>query len=217
MLRVHGMRPVFFDLPWTPHVLNDCLWPSAVPTQVRTHEALVDLMRWGDCASKVEIKYDELSDHQADTGDVCVRATVLFPAPFAALRQRFCEGGDDSFVLSLWQSLPWDSGRGGKSGSTFLKTLDGRYLLKQERTSPCADSVSNAPASPRVHIVRRCSATSSPSPPPLHRTAAPLRRRSAAPPPLCRFRNLNFGRFTSTRVHTFRMSRKRQQPCHPCW
>lgn len=125
------MRPVFFDLPWTPHVLNDCLWPSAVPTQVRTHEALVDLMRWGDCASKVEIKYDELSDHQADTGDVCVRATVLFPAPFAALRQRFCEGGDDSFVLSLWQSLPWDSGRGGKSGSTFLKTLDGRYLLKQ--------------------------------------------------------------------------------------
>jgi len=46
-------------------------------------------------------------------------------------RQRFCEGGDEAFVKSLWQSSPWDSGRGGKSGSTFLKTLDGRYLLKQ--------------------------------------------------------------------------------------
>ena len=47
------------------------------------------------------------------------------------LRERFCEGGDAAFVTSLREAAPWYSGRGGKSGSTFLKTLDDRYLLKQ--------------------------------------------------------------------------------------
>ena len=59
---------------------------------------------------------------------------VLAPAAFAALRQTFCEGGDRGFVHALGQSVPWESGGGGKSGSLFCKTLDDRYLIKQART-----------------------------------------------------------------------------------
>ena len=67
---------------------------------------------------------------QATHGLVLVRATVLFPAPFAVMRERFCEGGDVAFIRSLWRSQQWDTGGGGKRG-TFHKTTDGRYVLKQ--------------------------------------------------------------------------------------
>lgn len=108
------------------------------------------MMRWPESAPKVEIKYDENSEGQTEGCATCagltpVRATVLYPAPFAALRQRFCDGGDASFVESLWHSEPWDSGRGGKSGSTFRKTLDGRYLLKQVSPFPASSQPSPNP------------------------------------------------------------------------
>ena len=101
-----------------------------------THEKLCDLMRWGDAVPKVEIRYDEAAfgidqGTPLPSGAVPVRATILYPAPFAALRERFCEGGDAAFMASLRTAVPWYSGKGGKSGSTFLKTTDDRYLLKQ--------------------------------------------------------------------------------------
>jgi len=64
-----------------------------------------------------------------------IRATVLAPAAFAALREAFCEGGDRGFTQAMWASAPWDSGGGGKSGSLFCKTLDDRYLIKQVHRS----------------------------------------------------------------------------------
>ena len=71
---------------------------------------------------------------QVAAGLVLLRATVLFPAPFAAMRERFCEGGDKAFIRSLWSSQQWDTGGGGRRG-TFHKTTDGRYVLKQVNRS----------------------------------------------------------------------------------
>ena len=89
------------------------------------------------CISEVEIKYDadapDAEALRACGGLQPLRATVLAPAAFAALRQTFCEGGDRAFVRALSQSVPWESGGGGKSGSLFCKTLDDRYLIKQAR------------------------------------------------------------------------------------
>lgn len=75
------------------------------------------------------------SSHRAELSRHCGglhpgKVTILFPAAFAALRQRVCPGGDAAFVESLRWARPWDAGHGGRSGSTFLKTADGRYLLK---------------------------------------------------------------------------------------
>ncbi|ORX50232.1 hypothetical protein DM01DRAFT_1099952 [Hesseltinella vesiculosa] len=53
---------------------------------------------------------------------------IFFAEQFDALR-RNC-GCDENFIASLAHCAKWDSS-GGKSGSTFLKTDDGRYLLKQ--------------------------------------------------------------------------------------
>ena len=67
----------------------------------RSHEMLCSLMRWGDAMPKVELRYDD--DSPADQllhGVTPVRAIVLYPASFAALRERFCEGGDAAFTAS---------------------------------------------------------------------------------------------------------------------
>ncbi|KAI8341123.1 hypothetical protein BC941DRAFT_201221 [Chlamydoabsidia padenii] len=53
---------------------------------------------------------------------------IFFAEQFDALR-RNC-GCDESYIASLAHCAKWDSS-GGKSGSVFLKTKDGRYLLKQ--------------------------------------------------------------------------------------
>jgi len=91
-------------------------------------------MSASDGPHKLEVKYDEPPDEpellRACGGLLPARVAILFPAAFAALRQRFCEGGDASFVASLRHARPWDSGHGGRSGSTFLKTCDGRFLIK---------------------------------------------------------------------------------------
>jgi len=103
------------------------------------HERLCSMMRWTDALPEVKLRYDDeatssstFADFFADAtpGSTPLRATILYPAPFAALRERFCEGGDAAFIQSLRQASTWNSGRGGVSGSTFLKTVDDRYLLK---------------------------------------------------------------------------------------
>ena len=38
-------------------------------------------------------------------------------------------------MRALAQSVPWESGGGGKSGSLFCKTLDDRFLIKQVHRS----------------------------------------------------------------------------------
>ena len=103
--------------------------------EIRSHDALCELMRWGDAAPKIELRFDDEAQAAAipglPAGFAALKATVLYPASFAALRERFCEGGDAAFAGSLRHAVPWNSGRGGKSGSTFLKTLDDRFVLKQ--------------------------------------------------------------------------------------
>ena len=105
-----------------------------------SQERLTEIMCSPEALTKLEMRVEgevelesQVALHLADVQPV--RVTVLFPASFAALRQRFCEGGDASFVNSLWQSKPWDAGRGGKSGSQFQKTLDDRYLVKEVRSA----------------------------------------------------------------------------------
>ena len=117
-------------------VLRAC---AGVGLSKATPEQLLEVMRSADATSKLEIRYDTGPEREAEATAACggtlqpTRVTLVYPAPFAALRQRVCEGGDAAFTESLRTSAPWDSGRGGKSGSTFLKTSDGRYLLKQVR------------------------------------------------------------------------------------
>ena len=153
-----------------------------------THESLCSLMRWTDAQPKIEIRYEDEATDQLLHGVMPVRAIVLYPANFAALRERFCEGGDASFSASLRQAALFDSGRGGKSGSTFLKTLDDRYLLKQvprnefwsfhERMPTYFNFVSKTPQIlsllVKVHTLASCS----------HLARAPLQSRSrpSSPP-----------------------------------
>ena len=102
--------------------------------EIHSHDALCELMRWADAAPKVDVKFEDDSPSAAIPllpGSFAHKATLLYPASFAALRERFCEGGDAAFIESLRTAVPWNSGRGGKSGSTFLKSLDDRFLLKQ--------------------------------------------------------------------------------------
>eukprot|EP01083_Nonionella_stella_P182814 658806_1 len=53
---------------------------------------------------------------------------VYYPHQFRALRRRLYDGEDD-FIQSLSRCQSWNTS-GGKSGSTFKKTLDHRFVLK---------------------------------------------------------------------------------------
>ena len=57
--------------------------------------------------------------------------TTFFPRQFHALRLHVCRG-DYSYLSSLSRCLKWSS-NGGKSGSTFSKTADDRFVLKYIR------------------------------------------------------------------------------------
>ena len=65
------------------------------------------------------------SSHPERTSFSC---TVYHPVQFHALRLFFCDG-DYSFLSSLCHSTRW-SASGGRSGSTFSKTRDERFVLK---------------------------------------------------------------------------------------
>jgi hypothetical protein len=56
------------------------------------------------------------------------RCTVYFPRHFHALRLMTC-GGDYEFIQSLCHCTSWST-TGGKSGASFLKTSDERFILK---------------------------------------------------------------------------------------
>ncbi|KNC87066.1 hypothetical protein SARC_00810 [Sphaeroforma arctica JP610] len=54
---------------------------------------------------------------------------IVWARRFHRLRE-LCTEGEDKFIRSLSRCAVWEA-TGGKSGSTFLRTLDGRYVLKQ--------------------------------------------------------------------------------------
>ncbi|XP_050300649.1 1-phosphatidylinositol 3-phosphate 5-kinase [Anthonomus grandis grandis] len=49
---------------------------------------------------------------------------------FASLRNAVLPIGEEAYIRSLSRSIEWQA-RGGKSGSTFSKTLDDRFILKE--------------------------------------------------------------------------------------
>jgi len=59
---------------------------------------------------------------------VSLQCTMFYPNQFSALRS-LCVG-EDQFVFSLSRSKNWEA-NGGKSGSSFCKTSDNRFILKQ--------------------------------------------------------------------------------------
>lgn len=66
--------------------------------------------------------------YQFEEGYSTISCKIFFAEQFEALRRQ-C-GVEDNFVQSLSRCVKWSSG-GGKSGSTFLKTLDDRFIIKE--------------------------------------------------------------------------------------
>ncbi|PWN19262.1 hypothetical protein BCV69DRAFT_300583 [Microstroma glucosiphilum] len=66
--------------------------------------------------------------HNVIQGNVKVSCTSWFAEDFAALRAKW--GIEEDFVASLSKSSPWVA-MGGKSRSTFFKTLDEKWISKQ--------------------------------------------------------------------------------------
>ena len=54
---------------------------------------------------------------------------VYSPTPFEALRKLYC-GPYHSFIKSVFASDMWRNNSGGKSRSTFFKSIDNKYILK---------------------------------------------------------------------------------------
>ena len=58
--------------------------------------------------------------------------TAYYPLQFDALRKATLADGDEGYAASLASVAKWDGGaKGGKSGSSFGKTRDDRFIVKQ--------------------------------------------------------------------------------------
>lgn len=71
--------------------------------------------------------YIEVQFADATTNFYC---RVYFAEQFAALRENVLPCGEDGFTRSLCRSVQW-AAKGGKSGSTFRKSRDDRFILKE--------------------------------------------------------------------------------------
>ncbi|CAK9440348.1 uncharacterized protein LODBEIA_P44480 [Lodderomyces beijingensis] len=80
--------------------------------------------------------------YQFSDGNTNLSCKIFYSEQFHALRKA-C-GVQDSFVQSLSRCIKWQSS-GGKSGSSFLKTLDNRYIVKELSKSELESFVSIAP------------------------------------------------------------------------
>ncbi|KAI3404415.2 hypothetical protein KGF56_002812 [Candida oxycetoniae] len=80
--------------------------------------------------------------YQFSDGNTNLSCKIFYSEQFQALR-RLC-GVQDSFIQSLSRCVKWQS-NGGKSGSSFLKTLDNRYIVKELSKSELESFVSIAP------------------------------------------------------------------------
>ncbi|XP_070571165.1 1-phosphatidylinositol 3-phosphate 5-kinase-like [Ptychodera flava] len=67
----------------------------------------------------------QFSDHTAK-----YYCRVYFAEQFRLLRKTVFPYGEEAYIRSLAHCIPWVA-RGGKSGSTFCKTADDRFILKQ--------------------------------------------------------------------------------------
>lgn len=71
--------------------------------------------------------YIEVQFNDVTTNFYC---RIYFAAQFAAFRENVLPCGEDGFTRSLSRSVQW-AARGGKSGSTFCKTRDDRFIIKE--------------------------------------------------------------------------------------
>ncbi|KAI5964898.1 uncharacterized protein KGF55_001969 [Candida pseudojiufengensis] len=80
--------------------------------------------------------------YQFFDGQTNLSCKIFYSEQFEALRE-IC-GVNDNFIQSLSRCIKWQSS-GGKSGSSFLKTLDNRYIVKELSKSELESFVSIAP------------------------------------------------------------------------
>ena len=78
----------------------------------------------------LKLKFEDLPHHTQQPGDQLTqfKCIAYYPRQFHALRSHTCNG-DYDFIQSMSRSDKWAT-TGGKSGSTFSKTSDDRYVLK---------------------------------------------------------------------------------------
>ncbi|KAK6458092.1 uncharacterized protein RJT20DRAFT_93338 [Scheffersomyces xylosifermentans] len=80
--------------------------------------------------------------YQFVDGNINLSCKIFYSEQFEAFRNA-C-GNHENFIQSLSRCVKWKSS-GGKSGSSFLKTLDDRYIVKELSTSELDSFVSIAP------------------------------------------------------------------------
>ena len=78
----------------------------------------------------LKFKFEDVPHHTQQPGDQLTqfKCIAYYPRQFHALRCHTCNG-DYDFIQSMSRSDKWAT-TGGKSGSTFSKTSDDRYVLK---------------------------------------------------------------------------------------
>lgn len=81
--------------------------------------------------------------YQLEEGYSNILCKIFFTQQFDALREK-C-GVNGNYIESLARCVKWDS-TGGKSGSTFLKTLDQRFIIKELSKAELEAFVHFAPA-----------------------------------------------------------------------
>ncbi|OXU27408.1 hypothetical protein TSAR_004798 [Trichomalopsis sarcophagae] len=78
-------------------------------------------------AKQQQHNYIEVQFADSTTNFYC---RIYFAAQFAALRNNVLTYGEEGYTRSLSRSVLW-AARGGKSGSSFCKTKDDRFVLKE--------------------------------------------------------------------------------------
>jgi len=96
-------------------------------------------------ACPTDLEWQMLSPHKThikhrfadvdEKGDTLCKfvCQAYWATQFAAVRQAYCGRGEEEelgFLRSLTMARPWNA-QGGKSGATFLKSTDGRFVVKQ--------------------------------------------------------------------------------------
>lgn len=80
---------------------------------------------------------------------------VYFAEQFRKLRKHVFPDGEEMFIRSLSRCKPWEA-KGGKSGSTFCKTDDDRFIMKQ-MSSMEADSFEKFGPQYFQYVTKACS------------------------------------------------------------
>ncbi|GJQ83295.1 putative translation initiation factor IF-2, N-terminal region [Trypoxylus dichotomus] len=85
---------------------------------------------------------------------------IYFADKFAALRNLVLPIGEEAYIKSLSRSVQWNA-RGGKSGSTFCKSTDDRFILKEMPKSEIQLFLEFAPK--YFTYINRCHDTAQPT------------------------------------------------------